>query len=102
MGKKPGRRSQSRSPRCASTAASPAVPAPSQADEDMAAVKETMRHQNFVLMAADAELEPVEEADRRDALAGVAGLRRGTGTVPAVLASRSRSDDRLVGKASTN
>ncbi len=40
----------------------------------MAAVKETMRHQNFVLMAADAELEPVEEADRRDALAGVAGL----------------------------
>ncbi len=74
MGKKPGRRSQSRSPRCASTAASPAVPAPSQADEDMAAVKETMRHQNFVLMAADAELEPVEEADRRDALAGVAGL----------------------------
>ena len=62
MGKKPGRRSQSRSPRCASTAASPAVPAPSQADEDMAAVKETMRHQNFVLMAADAELEPVEES----------------------------------------
>ncbi|OZF35364.1 hypothetical protein CH294_12065 [Rhodococcus sp. 14-2483-1-1] len=40
----------------------------------MAAVQEAMRHQNFVLMAADAELEPVEEPGRRSALAGVAGL----------------------------
>lgn len=74
MGKKQGRRNQSRPQRCTPTVDAPVAPRPSQADEDRAAVQEAMRHQNFVLVAADAEMEPVKETDRRDALAGVAGL----------------------------
>lgn len=74
MGKKTGRRNQSRQPRHNPTVDAPDKPTPSQADEDMAAVQEAMRHQNFVLMAADADIENVEEPGRRSTLAGVAGL----------------------------
>ncbi len=74
MGKKYGRRNQNRPPRRTPTVDAPVTPTQSQADMDMAAVKASMRHQNFVLMAADAEIEPVDETARRAALAGVTGL----------------------------
>lgn len=74
LGKKYGRRNQNRPPRRTPTVEAPDATTPSHTDEDMAAIKEAMRYQNFVLMAADAGIEPVKEADRREALAGVAGL----------------------------
>ncbi len=74
MGKRPGRRNQNRPPRRPSPTDPPATPPTSQAEQDMAAVMESMRYQNVVLVAADAEIEPVDEASRRDALSGIASM----------------------------
>nr|WP_141215392.1 hypothetical protein [Rhodococcus sp. 15-649-1-2] len=75
MTKKPGRRSQNRPPKRNTdrqVTAAPESPTPQQ--EDLAAVSELMRDTKFVLMAANAGLDPVEAADRSELLSGISAL----------------------------